>query len=74
MANNNTDIERKDSNNKLDNTKEQEILGIQVISSIVSKVEMVADPSTILSAIKEIIFFYRLLPEGCDNVAGKIHA
>jgi len=72
MANNNTDIERKDSNNKLDNTKEQEILGIQVISSIVSKVEMVADPSTILSAIKEIIFFYRLLPEGWKRRASDL--
>ncbi|PKP54572.1 MAG: hypothetical protein CVT90_00565 [Candidatus Altiarchaeales archaeon HGW-Altiarchaeales-3] len=71
MANNNTGIERKDSNNKSDHTKEQEILGIQVISSIVSKVET-ADPSTILSAIKEIIFFYRLLPEGWKKKASKL--
>ena len=72
MEKNMTDIDRKYSYNKIDDTKDQEILGIRVISSIVSKAGTVTDPSTILSAIKQIIFFYRLLPEKWKREASKL--
>ena len=48
---------KKEPNSK----SEKEIAGISVISSIVSKV--ISDPSQILSGLKQILFFYRLLPK-----------
>lgn len=44
----------------LDDTKDKQIAGISVISGIVANV--ISDSSKILSGIKQILFFYRLLP------------
>ncbi|MEA3229332.1 MAG: hypothetical protein U9P44_00295 [archaeon] len=46
---------------ELNKDKDEQIIGISVISSIVSKV--ISDPSQILSGLKQILFFYRLLPK-----------
>ena len=52
-------ISEKDRKQK--ESQEQVIAGIRVIESIVSKV--VASPSEILSGLKQILFFYRLIPK-----------
>lgn len=47
-------------NNKGDNQEDKLILGISIIQSLVTKV--ISDPTQILSGLKQILFFYRLLP------------
>ena len=41
-------------------SKDKIILGISVIQSLVTRV--ISDPTQILSGLKQILFFYRLLP------------
>jgi len=55
MAKNNQESKKtNDSSDKL-------ITGISVIQSLVTKV--ISDPTQILSGLKQILFFYRLLPQ-----------
>ncbi len=52
--------QKSGSDDSNDENKERSILGIHVISSIVSRA--ISDTSQILSALKQILFFYNLLP------------
>lgn len=45
---------------KVDDKKNKLILGIRVIQSLVT--EVISDPTQIVSGLKQIFFFYRLLP------------
>jgi len=53
-----SDKEKKEIEDNKENTL---IVGISVIQSLVTKV--ISDPSQILSGIKQILYFYRLLPD-----------
>ncbi len=53
-------IKDNQESEKIDNKQNKLILGISVIQSLVTK--FISDPTQILSGIKQILFFYRLLP------------
>ncbi|MBI3031991.1 hypothetical protein HYY69_00830 [Candidatus Woesearchaeota archaeon] len=55
------DSKLNEKDRKQKESQERVIAGIRVIESIVSKV--VASPSEILSGLKQILFFYRLIPK-----------
>lgn len=56
-------VTMKDDQSKeaIDDKESKLILGISVIQSLVTRV--ISNPSQILSGLKQILYFYRLLPE-----------